>query len=1340
MAIPSYNNRPIAASVVLGKNTNTDKDITITDDERVRHISVVGATGTRKSTLLKSMALQAVKNGESLIYIDVDYRNISDLLVRIPQERMKDVIYLDFNVETSKDIQPTDRFIGINHLAGKTRRDVERYVELFKRLWKIPPEFPNLELTLRSSLLTLWYNKATLTEMPDLLRDKEFRSRCIAHIPMSPNTYFISQFWEKIFLRHDIQEQVRLADSTLNKGLQLLIDTSTFYIVSQETTTLHLEDIIENHKILLIRLSKRILGDETVRKIGAMILEELKHALFSRPDLPQLDIVNLICDEWQMYLTPDFFEDVLSQGRRYGISTVLATQTLANFDDKLQAILDQVGTHITFAVGVKDAYKLAPFYAKDPPPAEMETKPIFERQGHWYEYTVTTWEPKEKEEEYFKVQIELNKLRRQGSKLFYIKFDEWYIKEFSTRRLDELEDFCQFAKQIFYFIVEDNPKTEKYRYMAFTPPQLLAPPTNEGFREIASIENSLNKRSGQYYTYSGELTPSSIEKQLQDKIKRYRYEEIKQPALKLLQQLEERIRRIHEETLYRYIPQNPNHEAIYTAEDRAREKERKRMKEEANTKKKKFMLLFYILSIMMYPLILLSIVYMVQNWGNGALAIVGIAAFFYMIFTHYHNNSESIVNSFTFLFRWQIILADKSFKEEKENYDNEEFNKKLKKIQEMKEKYQEWERQLEEKCIDVRDSNTNHTIGYWYFQPYTELYTWFLNELENMHQVVKSKLEITQLSQEPDIAAQIAILTAKEEELLKYRTIEEKRDWIDRVKTTDYGDSYSPVFKPLYDVEVKAKVSYSESRSYDLRYEDYLKQEHPGSDPLPVSRTEGRSISSEEVRTQLYTEKQGKPTRTVTDMRNEKEQELLRDMPDGIAYVSMRMRGGRFTPRMETYALDDKHPRKGSLEKRHSQALENAIPYTTEVRTIDQEFWKRRQSFGIAPSLVVQPPQEEKSGYAPEPVSYAKRRTKEISLSLIPESHVPDSLSEENLLRLLYLFGYLDIENIARLVHQLPSRESVKEHHKNHLREHRLYGLNKLVSDGFIKVNNKPREELARGRIPIVYSLTDRGIQRLKERKAKAELGKHLMQLNDLLVSAVLLPTVEPCITRVYFEHEYLLRQHPIPIGNNKAVVPDGIVLYSLGEPYGEKGEVAGICFEWDEGTESPYQLQDKFNDWITAASGAYQDRFKIKSLTIAFCCENENRARTLKNLAERTLEKENKKSWGELFVFGAFDPAAIDPLTLMTTPLFQQAFDTTAHAIIEKLNSVSVKKEEEISQPTLTSNAQLEQELKKLRELYDQLTDDGSINPSLEFEEWRAQEPQNQLMTWLMELKDAQQ
>src|SRR5438105_1656478 len=135
MVLPFHNNRLTNASVVLGRNTKTTTDITISYEERLRSLSVVGATGTGKSTLLTGMVLQAIKNGECVLLFAVEPDIINGLLVHMPKERMEDVVLLDFSDRR--------RFLGINYTAED--QDIERAIELFKRLWDIGPHTPNLE-------------------------------------------------------------------------------------------------------------------------------------------------------------------------------------------------------------------------------------------------------------------------------------------------------------------------------------------------------------------------------------------------------------------------------------------------------------------------------------------------------------------------------------------------------------------------------------------------------------------------------------------------------------------------------------------------------------------------------------------------------------------------------------------------------------------------------------------------------------------------------------------------------------------------------------------------------------------------------------------------------------------------------------------------------------------------------------------------------------------------------------------------------------------------------------------------------------------------------------------
>src|SRR6266700_4346744 len=241
-------------SIVLGENLDTHKDITISDTERTSGMYVIGGMGVGKSTLLTGVFLGDILNGHGGMFIDVDGDSINALLPRIPEERMQDVILLDPGSD--------DRYVGINPLAGvQSSRDSDRVIQIFKRLWNIGPETPNLENTLRACLLTLWYNKKTIAEMHLLLRDEVFRQACIASLPSSISSEWVRWYWEQDFGKWYKHIQLERSDSTLNKILQLLMIENTAYVVSQSNTTLDFRKLMDEQKIILLRLSLKDLGE-----------------------------------------------------------------------------------------------------------------------------------------------------------------------------------------------------------------------------------------------------------------------------------------------------------------------------------------------------------------------------------------------------------------------------------------------------------------------------------------------------------------------------------------------------------------------------------------------------------------------------------------------------------------------------------------------------------------------------------------------------------------------------------------------------------------------------------------------------------------------------------------------------------------------------------------------------------------------------------------------------------------------------------------------------------------------------------------------------------------------
>lgn len=1312
MALTSNNNRPSNASVVLGTNTNTDKDITITDDERVRHISVVGATGTGKSTLLKSLGLQAVNNHECLIYIDVDDRNFSDFLTRIPQERMEDVIYLDFNVDTSKDIQPTDRFIGITHLAGKTRRDVERYLELFKLIWKIPPEFANLELTLRASLLTLWYNKAALTELPDLLSNKEFRSRCISRIPITPSTHLIREFWEKIFLRHDIQEQVRLSDSTLNKGLQLLIDPNTFYIVSQETTKLHFEDIIENHKILLIRLSKRILGDETVRRIGAMILEELKHALFSRPDLPHLDIVTLICDEWQLYLTPDFFEDVLSQGRRYGVSTVLATQTLENFDDRLQAILDQVGTHITFAVGVKDAYKFAPFYAKDPPP-ELVWEPL--RVPQYEIKQITYWEPEEAEKKYEMLCLRKSEMlsllpqKEQEQKqkialLTYVLFGvslgwpvsspywlrhprELFAPFFAYGNFNyqlagqkcitpfptypqlpySIDPSCQYIQSDNQQIVmvpqcavsvSDHPAVSNVTSSSWARGHLSFfvnkshPFGRNG--ETSLLQNDVKWLAFHVHFNANFYTLSQFFQKPSDAQEAYFFH----PPIPILSPAEERLlafikwcgiapigdrerkylqcyarglfntlQRLlapyRKNERYRFLPQpewEPAREPCQCSSckpsrlqkvlpffqknradcERWKQLEAKRL--EANIWRDRYTDCSAEEQQQLLPPYL-------SYWHKKH---------------GYHSSLEEYYFKKGDWIQYAVDYADEYIQEQCPD------------VWEWAKRIWSMDKELLQTTISTMRNKIPGEKGYWYINTYPAVSHFF-------EQQAQALLEYLELLEQPGDARKGTIASITKE----INTLSQEIEQVLACKKTREEKTYLG-----YDLEVEETETHTTGYSFGHSTRESQTRMHSEGDSYG-----GSSSHSIGQRRKKMVQKPGSPTRTYTDMEKEKAKELLH-LPDGIAYVAMRMRGDRFTPRMETKHLDTVHPRMGSLEKRHSQALKNAEPYTTDAQTIDQEFWKRRQRFGIAPISVVQTPQEEKEQDVPIPLQVAKRRVSTASTEYyLSPLTFGDGLSPKyQYLLPLYRLYYLTQKQVERLLGRSENAVGTA------LRKYEQEGLleRKLIT-GITKAGN----------VPYVYSLSDKGMKQLQDEfdlpadTRKGTFSEHTLQVSDALITLLLAAKQKSSIRLVGLKHERYFKQRNIQVGDKSFLEPDGFLHFQLSPPFGSENESVGVCLEIDLGSEVWAQWQEKIRKYINFASGIYQKQFRLESLTIAVCCPGGD----VKRLARWTKDVvKDKKEYAELFLFTDRNPVDCDPVEWVTASVWT-SIDNTPYALIEKIN-----------------------------------------------------------------------
>src|SRR5207248_1120936 len=144
----------------------------------------------------------------------------------------------------------------------------------------------------------------------------------------------LRSFWKNDFDELYVQEQLKYSDSTLNKVRQFLMVAKVLYAVSQGKTTIDFRKMIDEKKIILLKLSAQEIGETAARFLGAFLLAELKNALFSRADVPAASrsFFSLVADEWQLYLTADF-KDILTRGRKYATKPATANQTLSQLDE-----------------------------------------------------------------------------------------------------------------------------------------------------------------------------------------------------------------------------------------------------------------------------------------------------------------------------------------------------------------------------------------------------------------------------------------------------------------------------------------------------------------------------------------------------------------------------------------------------------------------------------------------------------------------------------------------------------------------------------------------------------------------------------------------------------------------------------------------------------------------------------------------------------------------------------------------------------------------------------------------------------------------------------------------
>ncbi|MDR2524539.1 MAG: type IV secretion system DNA-binding domain-containing protein [Candidatus Nomurabacteria bacterium] len=322
--------------------------------DRSRHVYIIGQTGTGKSGLLELFALSDVFHNTGYCIIDPHGDFAVNNIKFIPEHRIADVVYfnpadtafpLGFNPMEVYD--PSQRNNTSSEIIGVLKR-------MFDNSWG-----PRLEYILRYTLLALLeYPNSTLLDITRMLTDKKFRENVLRHVTDS----VVLNFWRVEFAGWTERYIAEAVPPILNKVGAFVANPIIRNIIGQPKSTFNIRRIMDEGKILIVNLSKGLIGEDNAAILGSFLVTKIQLAAMSRSDIPRVEDRRpfyLYVDEFQNFAT-DSFAVILSEARKYGWNLTVANQSVSQMSETVRdAVFGNVGTIVSMRVSAEDSPLLA---------------------------------------------------------------------------------------------------------------------------------------------------------------------------------------------------------------------------------------------------------------------------------------------------------------------------------------------------------------------------------------------------------------------------------------------------------------------------------------------------------------------------------------------------------------------------------------------------------------------------------------------------------------------------------------------------------------------------------------------------------------------------------------------------------------------------------------------------------------------------------------------------------------------------------------------------------------------------------------------------------------------
>lgn len=347
--------------VVVGHSVyrGEDKVVRISEDDRRRHLYILGQTGTGKSTSMINMIISDIREGRGICYIDPHGQDLEEhVLPYIPKERAEDVILFDAS--------DTTRPMGLNLFTAKTpeQKDfvINEAISMLYRLYD-PGHTgimgPRFEHWFRNAALALMAgpNPGTFIDVPRIFTDDKFLAEKLQYV----TDPVVRNFWINEMGQTSDYHKSEMLGWFVGKFGAFMTNTTMRNILGQAESSMDIRKAMDEGKIILVKLAKGQIGEMNMQLLGMIIVAQIQMAAMARADMPEAERRDfyLYVDEFQNFAT-DSFAAILSEARKFRLNLIVANQFIGQLKDEIRdAVFGNVGSLMCFRIGNDDAEYMA---------------------------------------------------------------------------------------------------------------------------------------------------------------------------------------------------------------------------------------------------------------------------------------------------------------------------------------------------------------------------------------------------------------------------------------------------------------------------------------------------------------------------------------------------------------------------------------------------------------------------------------------------------------------------------------------------------------------------------------------------------------------------------------------------------------------------------------------------------------------------------------------------------------------------------------------------------------------------------------------------------------------